>query len=75
MVLKKKQLGSPQKMFFPSVFLPRLFCSFFYRVLGRFVTRGVQKRNKGSSKTQQSSRQKNSKYLLTYVTAFFHGAP
>jgi hypothetical protein len=35
--------------FFPR--RPRLFCSiFFYRVFGRFVTRGVQKRDKNKSR-------------------------
>jgi hypothetical protein len=52
---RKKKRKSPSGLitknagFFSSVFcffLPRLFCSiFFYRVFGRFVARGVQKRD------------------------------
>jgi hypothetical protein len=38
----KKMRLFPRPFFFPS----RLFCSIFYRVLGRFVTRGVQTRDK-----------------------------
>jgi hypothetical protein len=47
-----------------------LFCSIFLnRVFGRFVTRGVQKRDKKKSRENLLSFQK--KYLLTYVTFFF----
>jgi hypothetical protein len=62
------RLFSPPFFFFN----PRLFCSiFFYRVFafGRFVTRGVQKRDKKKSRENLLSFQK--KYLLTYVTFFF----
>ena len=75
---EKVHLGSSQKMrlFFPPFFflLPRLFClkvlfDFFYRVFGRFVTRGVQKRHKKKSRENLLSFQK--KYLLTYVALFY----
>jgi hypothetical protein len=60
------------RLFFPPFFffLPRLFCSiFFYRVFGRFVTRGVQKRHKKKSRENLLSFQK--KHSLTYVAFFF----
>jgi hypothetical protein len=71
---EKIHLGSSQKMrfFFPPFFFPllRLFCSiFFNRVFGRFVTRGVQKRDQKKSHENLLSFQK--KYLLTYVASFF----
>jgi hypothetical protein len=46
---------------------------FFYRVFGRFVARGVQKRDKQKSRENLLSSQKNK--LLTYVTFFFFAAP
>jgi hypothetical protein len=46
---------------------------FFNRVFGRFVTRGVQKRDKKKSRENLLSFQK--KYLLTYVTFFFFSRP
>jgi hypothetical protein len=53
---------------------PRLFGSiFFNRVFGRFVTRGVQKRDKKKSREILLSFQK--KHSLTYVTFFFFAAP
>jgi hypothetical protein len=70
----KKSIWAHHKKcgFFSSVFFffnPRLFCSiFFYRVFGRSVTRGVQKRDKKKSRENLLSFQK--KYLLTYVTFY-----
>jgi hypothetical protein len=71
---EKIHLGSSQKMrlFFPPFFFLHLGCFvrfFFNRVFGRFVTRGVQKRDKKKSRENLLSCQK--KYLLTYVTFFF----
>jgi hypothetical protein len=59
------------RLFFPPFFFyPRLFCSiFFYSVLGRFVTRGVQKRDKKKSRENLLGFQ--NKHLLTYVSFFF----
>jgi hypothetical protein len=48
---------------------------FVYRVLGRFVTRGVQKRDK-KNRAKISSAPKKSSYLLTSLFVFlFRGAP
>jgi hypothetical protein len=77
---EKVHLGSSQKMrlFFLRFFFFSLglFCSiFFYRVFGRLVTRGVQKRHKTNLRENLLSFQK--KHPLTYVVFFFffHGAP
>jgi hypothetical protein len=65
--------------FFSSVFFfnPRLFCSiFFYRVFGRFATRGVQKRD--TKKIAEISPQPPKKvptYLRHFSPLFFHGPP
>jgi hypothetical protein len=61
-------------------FSPSLGCFvrfFFNRVFKRFVTRGVQKRDK-ENRAKISSASKKSTYLLTYVAFFcfcFRGAP
>jgi hypothetical protein len=78
----KIHLGSSQKMWrffrpflFVLFFLPRLFDSiFFNRVFGRFVTRGVQKRDK-KNRAKISSAPKKSSSLLASLFFFFHGAP
>jgi hypothetical protein len=54
-------------LFFPSL---DCFARFFYRVFGRFVTRGVQKRDKQKPRKVFRSRQKSS-YLLTSRFPFF----
>jgi hypothetical protein len=71
---EKVHLGSSQKMryFFPPFFFFSLGCFvrfFFYRVFGRFVTRGVQKRHNKKSRENLLSFQK--KHSLTYVAFFF----
>jgi hypothetical protein len=43
---------------------------FFYRVFGRFVTRGVQKRDKKKSRENLLSFQKTKK-IVTYLRQFF----
>jgi hypothetical protein len=72
------RLRSSQKMrhffirfclFFPS---PVVLFDFFHRVFGRFVTRGVQKRDKKKSRENLLSLQK--RYLLTYLRRFFFSA-
>jgi hypothetical protein len=68
--------------FFPSVFFSfslGCFARFdFYRVFGRFVTRGVQKRDK-KNRVNIFAATKKSAYLLAsrlFVTPFFcHAAP
>jgi hypothetical protein len=72
----KNHLGSSQNRtaFFPSGFFSppsRLFCSvldFFYRISGRFVTRGAQKRDK--TKSQNVFRSRQNTYLLTSLLFF-----
>jgi hypothetical protein len=52
------------------LYLILLLCSVvFNRFFGRFVTRGVQKRDK-KDRTKFSAAAKKSTYLLTYVTFF-----
>jgi hypothetical protein len=58
---------------FFSSFPSAVWFDFVYRVFGRFVTRGVQKRDKQKSRENILSSQK--KQLLTSVTFFFFAAP
>jgi lauroyl/myristoyl acyltransferase len=55
-------------------FLPVVLIDFFYRVFGRFVTRGVKKRDKKNRRNFPAAAKKST-YLLTSLFGGFFTAP
>jgi hypothetical protein len=78
--IEKINLGSSHKMwvFFRPFFPPPpsvVWFDFFYRVFGRFVTRGVQKRDKKNRAKISSASKKSTHSLMSLLLLFFSRRP